>query len=191
MNKKAGAAVKNENQEIAKKILLTLGVTAVVASVMVFPGLALMWNWIDKEVGNGRSHPARRSFYMLKRRGMILVRKKRGKIELLLTEKGKKRALGYKLSNLTIQRPRVWDEYWRLVMFDVPEGQRSRRDMIRLKLRQFNFLPIQKSVFIHPYPCLELIESLRDFYQLAPGQLYIFEARVLEGEAILKKRFGL
>lgn len=182
---------KNSGKKVAKTILLALGVTGVVASVMVFPGLVVMWDWIDKQVGEYRLRSARRSFYMLKKRGMVQVRKRKQKIELVLTEKGKKRVLKYKLRDLKVSKPREWDGRWRLVMFDVPEGQRSSRDRIRLKLRELDFLPIQKSVFIQPYPCLEVIEILRDLYHLEPGQLYLFESKVLEGEKVLKKHFGL
>lgn len=181
---------KLKTEKVAKTVLAALAAAGVVGAVIIFPGMAVVLDWIDKKAG-GHRKTSKRSLYNLQKRGMLKFRTRNNQIELVLTEKGKRQAFKYQLADLTIQKPDHWDKRWRLVMFDVPESTRNRRDMIRLKLRQFNFLPIQKSVFIHPYPCLELIESLRDFYQLAPGQLYIFEARVLEGEAILKKRFGL
>ncbi|PIR97679.1 MAG: hypothetical protein COT91_00145 [Candidatus Doudnabacteria bacterium CG10_big_fil_rev_8_21_14_0_10_41_10] len=76
-------------------------------------------------------------------------------------------------------------------MFDIPESSRGARDFIRRKLLGLGFATVHKSIYISPYPCEEAVNFLRNSYSLAPGQLYIFESKVLEGEKVLRKYFKL
>ena len=76
-------------------------------------------------------------------------------------------------------------------MFDIPETRKTVRDLIRWKLKRAGFVTIQKSVAVYPYPCHELIINLRNYHNLRPGELYVFEAKVLEGAEVLKKYFKL
>ncbi|MDP2932905.1 MAG: hypothetical protein Q8N81_02130 [bacterium] len=181
--------MEQKYKNTAKVILQALGIVVLVGGVMVFPGMALVLDWLDK-LGRDK-YKTRRAYYSLRERGMIKLQRQDNKIRILLTEKGKKRLFSYQIQDLKIYRPPKWDGRWRLVMFDVPEAQRSSRDLIRFKLRQLGFLSVQKSVYIHPYSCDGLIETLRTHYHLRPGELYVFEARVLEGEEVLKKHFKI
>ena len=76
-------------------------------------------------------------------------------------------------------------------MFDIPESSKYTRDFIRRKLNTLGFVAIQKSVFIHPFPCREIVEFFRDYYKLTNGELYVFEAKLIEGEKTLKRHFKL
>lgn len=181
--------MEQKHKNKAKVILQALGVAVLVGGVMVFPGMALALDWLDKL--DRDKHQTRRAYYNLKKRGMIKLQKQGDRVRILLTGKGKNRLLSYQIQDLEIRRPPKWDGRWRLVMFDVPEAQRSSRDLIRAKLRRLGFLSVQKSVYIHPYACDELIEALRTHYRLRSGELYVFEARVLEGEEVLKKQFKI
>ncbi|MCL5435470.1 MAG: hypothetical protein M1275_00050 [Patescibacteria group bacterium] len=175
--------------QISKNILTALGLTATVTSVIIFPGLAYVWDAIDKAVTE-RSQ-AKAAFYRLKQREIISVGRAGKKIKISLTPKGRRRLLSYKLMFSKSPRPGHWDGRWWVVMFDVPEARRNIRDLVRRRLASAGFVSIQKSVFVYPFPCRELITGLRDYYQLHGGELYIFQAKVLEGERNLKKTFGL
>ncbi|MCL5436118.1 MAG: hypothetical protein M1275_03490 [Patescibacteria group bacterium] len=181
---------KIKTQSVAKAVLMSLAAAAVVGSVIVFPGMALVLDWVDKAVGQ-RRQTSRRAFLDLQRRGMVRIERQKSVVRLVLTEKGRGQVLKYRMGDLKIAKPSRWDGLWRLVMFDVPESLHSRRDLVRNKLVELGFSNVQKSVYIHPYPCREAIEVLREHYKLAPGQLYIFESRVLEGEEILRKHFKI
>jgi len=63
--------------------------------------------------------------------------------------------------------------------------------LIRSKFRKLGLLRLQKSVFINPHPCEDAIFYIRDYYELEPGELYIFESKVLEGEEKLISFFNL
>ncbi len=63
-------------------------------------------------------------------------------------------------------------------MFDIPEGKKAQRDWFRQQLRQFQYVMIQKSVWVGPSPLLKefteyvkrvgLGESIKQF-KLAKG----------------------
>lgn len=178
-------------KEVAKKILKGLGLAVMIGGAIVFPNLVTLFDWIERNSGRAGKLVSRRSFYGLKSRRLVAVKKQKHKVKLILTEKGKQLIKRYSLADLSLSKSQPWDSYWRLIMFDIPEVKRVQRDLLRLKLRKLGFLQIQKSVFIQPYPCVEAIKAIRNYYDLRPGELYLFESKVLEGESVLKKHFNL
>src|SRR3989344_4593151 len=59
-----------------------------------------------------------------------------------------------------IKKPARWDKLWRLVIFDIPEEERTGRMALAAKLKELGFYPLQKSVFIHPYECKDEIDFI-------------------------------
>ena len=113
-----------------------------------------------------------------------------GTITLVLTDKGKEKALTYNLDEMEIKKPKQWDKKWRVVLFDVPERARKIRDAFRYHLKQLDFYEFQKSVFIHPYDCQDEIEYLTEFYDARKFIRFII-ADSLDNELHLKSHFGL
>lgn len=113
-----------------------------------------------------------------------------GSIKVVLTENGKKKALLYNIEEMEIKKPDHWDGKWRLVIFDIPEKIRKGRDALRDKLKDLGFKELQKSVFIHPYPCKDEIDFITEVFEL---RKYVRFAEVtkITNEAQLKLRFGL
>jgi len=100
-----------------------------------------------------------------------------------LTAKGRLHALGGR--DPEERWARSWDGKWRLVIFDVPVGQDSRRDRLRRYLREKGFGYLQNSVWITPDP----LEAEREI--LAGGRvnvesLLLLEARPCAGESDLE-----
>lgn len=85
---------------------------------------------------------------------------------LALTHKGKRLVNQKALETLKPARPSIWDKKWRMVMFDIPEEFKNRRDSFAAGLKRMGFVPIQKSCFVFPFPCFEEFEVLADFYQV-------------------------
>lgn len=115
---------------------------------------------------------------------------KDGTTTLILSENGKQKALKFNINNLEIKKPNKWDEKWRVVMFDVPEKLRRLRDSLRLHFREIGFLELQKSVFVHPYPCHREIEFIVEFYNARRYVRFIL-AESLDNELDLRKKFNL
>lgn len=85
--------------------------------------------------------------------------KKVGESTYKLTQKGIKRINFSKLFKLSLDKKKR-DGFLRVVIFDIPEKDRMKRDLLRSKLREFEFKMIQKSVFISPYICEKEIKEL-------------------------------
>jgi len=130
-------------------------------------------------------------FSYLKRRGLIEVKREGHDVRIALTKEGKKRAGKYQIDDLEIEKPKKWDKKWRLVIFDIPASSRLIRDVFRRKLKEFGFYPLQKSIWITPYPCREEVKLVREFLGANKRQIQILEATKLEEEHFLKKHFNL
>ncbi len=113
-----------------------------------------------------------------------------GTVNLVLAEEGKNRILKYNLDKIEIQKPTQWDKLWRLVIFDIPEKKNKGRKALAAKLKELDFYPMQKSVFIHPYECKDEIDFITEMFELAP---YVRFLRVKDVgiELDLKERFHL
>ena len=88
-----------------------------------------------------------------------------GSIDVIITEKGKLRALNLQLENIKNQT-KEWDGKWRMVAFDIPEPYRRGRNALRQKLKNIGFKELQKSVFVTHFDCLKEIRLLVDFFDL-------------------------
>lgn len=93
------------------------------------------------------------------------VRAEDGSLMVLLTEKGRLRALNYQLDNIKNKKEK-WDGKWRMVAFDIPEKYKKGRDVLRQKLKKIGFCELQKSVLITPYNCQKEIKTLVEYFKL-------------------------
>jgi len=91
----------------------------------------------------------RSTVYNLKKRGIITITRKKDKSFACLTKKGQ---LAVLLTKADIKKPQSWDGKWRVVMFDIPEEVKEKRDQLRALIKRNNFFKFQASVHIHPYP---------------------------------------
>ncbi len=108
---------------------------------------------------------------------------------ILLTDKGKLKAINYYFQNLKIEQ-KEWDKKWRLVFFDVPEKLRKGRDALREKIKKLGFYELQKSVFIFPYECKKEIEFVIEYFGLSKCAHYaVLES--IDDDSYVKKVFNL
>lgn len=115
---------------------------------------------------------------------------KDGTTSLVLTDKGKKKTLQYNIDTLKIKKPIHWDQLWRLVIFDIPEEKKRERDALAGKLKQLEFYPMQKSVFIHPYECKNEIEFIIEIFNLR-SYVRFFVVKETDIELDLRNRFRI
>ncbi len=113
-----------------------------------------------------------------------------GKIKITLTRAGKEKTLVYQLDSLHLKKPKRWDGKWRLVMFDIPHAHKKARDAFRKKLRDLHFYPIQKSVFLSPFPCEDEIDFLASIFDVQDYILLMYVSN-FEGEKKLKNHFEI
>jgi len=131
------------------------------------------------------------AFNYLKKRKLIEIKRNGHDVSVALTAEGKKRAGKYQINDLTIEKLKKWDKKWRVVIFDVPNPLRTVRDILRRKLKEFGFYPLQQSIWIFPYPCDKEIKFLREFFGLNRRQVQVLEVSKLENDHFFKKIFNL
>src|SRR3989344_5746653 len=100
------------------------------------------------------------TFYNLRRRGLIEVKKQGRQIYISLTKEGKRNAGIFQINSLRIKRPQKWDKKWRLVIFDISQLKKMHREAFRGKLKELGFCLLQKSIWINPFDCRAEIEGI-------------------------------
>ncbi len=141
-----------------------------------------------REINNQSLKRAIKSLY-----GSKLIAEKQnadGTITIVLSDRGKQKALTYDLENMEIKKPKQWDKKWRVVLFDIPETKKKIREILRFHLKKLEFYEFQKSVFVHPYDCEDEINYLIEFYDIRKYVRYIV-AESIDNELHLKEYFNL
>ncbi len=83
----------------------------------------------------------------LKKQGLIIESENK---KICLTSQGKEMVTYIKDRHSILKKP--WDKKIRVVVFDIPEKEKSIRDWLRTELGLLTFKPLQKSVYIGKYP---------------------------------------
>lgn len=165
-----------------------------IATILVLPNMAkaldaptkAYFNKLDKRQ---RERELKRLLYYMKQQGLVIPGAKGYEHGLIVTKKGKQRLKVTDFEELTIKHPKEWDKLWRLVFFDIPEEYRAGRRQLIHKLKLIGFLQLQRSVWVHPFPCRPEIELVTTTYNVEKYVSYI-EATGIDSEHLLKKRFS-
>lgn len=123
----------------------------------------------------------------LKRRGIVNGVKKSDTEWIELTDDGELEVLFLKAS---VNPTTKWDGKWRLVIFDIPEDARAKRNLLRTLLYKNGFLKLQASVFIGPW---QLNREAITYLQKSGLIKFIRIARVdeMDNDGDLRKNFHL
>ena len=113
-----------------------------------------------------------------------------GSLTMVLTDKGKKKAITFNIDNMEIKKPKKWDKKWRLVLFDIPEKHKPAREALRGALKRLSFHEYQKSVFIHPYECQKEIDFVIEYFDIRRF-VRTLTAENLDNDIHLRKKFDL
>lgn len=141
-----------------------------------------------REINRKQLSDSIRSLYQSKL--IDMQENKDGTIQMIITEKGKKKIISYNIEKMTIIKPNRWDEKWRIITFDIPEKFKIARNALREKLNDLGFLKYQKSVFIYPYECKDEIDFIIEFFDIRPFVRYII-AEKFDNELDFQKKFDL
>lgn len=184
--------------EIAKYILLGVGVAGVVVVVAAAPGVVLVGKLFEDALKQNKRHfsknekyKAARTLKRLEKNRLLKIKQKNGEFFIELTKEGKRKFKEINLENLHIIKPPRWDGKWRLVLFDIPEEAfRPARGILRAKLKEWEFYPLQKSVWVCPWPCEKEIQAIAELYEVAP-YVDVVVAEKIANDGLLRKHFGL
>lgn len=172
-------------RDIAKNIVIALGILGFVSLAMMMPGLAKAVPLL-KKVNIARIN---QEIKRLHKRGLVEIIKRRDGITTIkLTKEGRQKLKRYQIDTLKIEKPQKWDKKWRIIIFDIPVKKNSKRELLRYKMKNLGFYKLQESVFVHPYPCYEIVKYLRDYFEVSTEVEYI-EADKLENQDKLLEHF--
>ena len=188
-------SMKERYGEIAKQILGIVGVTGVVIVAAAVPGVLLVAKIFEQ---NHRQFPkkyekqkAARTIQRLQETNLLKITKRGGELIVELTEEGKKKLKEIELTKIMISKPSHWDRKWRIVVFDIPDRSfKQARDALRGKLRQWEFYPLQKSVWVCPWPCEKEIQLIAELYGVNRYVNVILSEKILY-DAAVRKHFAL
>lgn len=171
-----------------KDILKILAVAGVVAASLAVPNLAIAFGAIHKEWKKYNRRDFGQIIKRLKKQEMISFEENDGKVKITVTEKGKRRLLEYDFEKLDIKAKKR-DGKWRLIIFDIPEGQKRNRDTFRKKLLELGFIRVQDSVFACAFPCRNEVDFLCHFLDVSNYVTLLTVDRFERGEELFFKQY--
>lgn len=185
-----------KNYPSSKEILELLEAGALIAIIWISPygGAELIkqltFRVIDKVWERYDQARLRQNLKRMVNRHLLKIKTEGEKTTVIISEKGKKLLLRYNLKEMRLNKPKVWDYKWRVVIFDIGENKKVFRDRLRDTIKSLGLYPLQKSVFVTPYPCEKEIAFLRQYYGIG-DEVSCFTAVDLEEEEFLRKKFNL
>lgn len=190
--------MKTRYGEFTKDVLLILAVTGMLAVAATSPYFLIN---IARAILKDKRYNKRnadineailsRSMAGLNKNKIIIIKEKDGRFTVKLTEKGKKIVREIQFDNLKIDKPKIWDGRWRIIIFDIPENKRRRmRDAMRQKLQRLGFYQMQKSVWVFPYECEKEIQLLCEVFEVNPF-VNIITSEKIYNDSALKNYFKL
>ena len=184
-----------------KEILYLLGMGALLVGSIIMPGLGIAagslyrakrkydWDQNQKEWKKFNIKLLRRNLRRLQNQKILEIINENGQEVIKLTQKGHTKYLRFKLEELSL-KGKSWDGKWRLVIYDISKLKKSAQENFRRVLKQINFFPLQKSVYLAPYECEMEIEYLREYFDLRE-EVLLMEISKLENESYYKQYFGV
>lgn len=184
---------KKPKTEIAKDIFLWLAIGS--AAVLSASSPYFIRNIArELEKRNRKSYSNKKAydtFYRLREEGCINFSHQGAQLYVSLTEKGRRRAGIYQINDLRLNKSRRWDGLWRIVIFDIKEKQRIKREALRGFLKRLEFYPLQRSVWVSPYECRDETQLLKNFFGFKDEEMRLIVTRDIGDTAVLKKHFSL
>lgn len=180
---------KDAKYASVKQVLSLLGAGAALSAVVLVPNSALALAPMLKKHKDWDAwkhfNPSylRRTLQRLEQQKLVDKKEENGQTVIKLTANGKRKILRYNLDHLEVVKPKSWDGKWRLVLYDVPIAQRALGELVRQTLQTIGFYPIQKSVYLYPYPCFDHIEFLREYYGLGNALQYMLITHIEHDDA--------
>jgi len=171
-------------ENLTKKILSGLALTGAImvaaTSPYFFINIAKAYGRRKRYKGYSERKIAQ-TFSYLAKNDFIILKEEDDRIVVELTEKGKKKVKEYQFSKLRVPKQKIWDGKWRIVIFDIPDKKKKvARNALREKLKSLNFFPLQKSVWVHPYPCENEIRLIAEIFEVTPFVNVIIAEKILD-----------
>ncbi|MEK7606439.1 MAG: hypothetical protein AAB458_02515 [Patescibacteria group bacterium] len=178
---------------VVKTVLSLVALGGIVALAILAPNAVLILKTLRKM--NARKAKQQEiqiatAIQRLEKKGHLVISRKGRKPMVILSESGRDLLGKYKTKDIRVSQKVPWDGKWRAVAFDISEGERSKRTLVRDVLKRCGFVYFQRSVWITPFPCDEVIASLREILNIENQIAYIVIEKI-DTDEVLRKRFSL
>lgn len=156
---------------VSEMILSVIAVAGIVSLAVVAPNI---FSALGNFSGQGKKYSKvqkdrqiAKSFYYLKRTGLIRIKPTASEILLSVTKLGRKRAEKINIDYIQIKKNKRWDGKWWQVAADIPtKSYRACADALRSKLKQLNFYPLQRTLWFYPFDPRIEIEFLANHFRI-------------------------
>ena len=189
---------KKGSGSTAKEILLYLliggGITLGIANPAFLTPAIFIAHYLREEQKNKREKERIKSaFYYLRKKKLISIQKQRGKVALSLSKAGKDKADLYKIQSRLYRKKEAkkWDGNWHLVIFDIEDNVRIKRDALRTLLFRSGFKQLQKSVWIYPYDCKEEIGYVKEIFDINDTECRVIVSKNIGNDNDMRTAFSI
>lgn len=181
--------IKESGEKIrTRDVLKVVAVGSLVIASVAIPNLPIALGAVVKTWKEVNRRDLGRIIKRLEKQEMISIREEDGKTSITITEKGKKRLIAYDFEKISLKAKRR-DGKWRLIIFDIPEGYKSNREIFRKKLIQLDIIRLQDSVFVSAFPCKEEIDFLCHYLDISDYVTLLTVNRIERGEQVVFKKY--
>jgi hypothetical protein len=150
----------NEKIDFKRVILMTVATAGILAVAVLAPNaLQVLKPFLKYKKKYNLKYYLNQKTQKLVKDGFLKIESENGRQFLSLTERGERKLLYYQIVDK--KKNIKWDGKWRVVVFDVWENTRSKRNLLRMEIKDFGFIQLQRSVWIYPYECADFIELLK------------------------------
>ncbi len=170
-------------------VLRTLAAGGIISVALVAPKTLKLFKHLDRPREERARVYARIKQALSRLEEKKLIAIENGFVEL--TNAGTQTMQKIFANEYRIPEPAFWDGKWRMIVFDIKERQRGRRDELRLLLEGVGFVKLQHSVWVHPYACDEFVMLLKSHLSSCGDELFYFTAEGLQPDTALRSHFGL
>jgi len=122
-----------------------------------------------------------KNLYYLKKKKLIkeCISGKEEYIEL--TPRGQERAVCHFLNKTNIKCEKRWDGKWRVVIFDICEDKKTKRELIRHWFKNIGLIELQRSVYVYPFDFKKHLNLMVGMLVLYKDVKYMI-CDIIEGE---------
>jgi len=154
---------------IERKILDYLLISgAVILALQHQANMSRFFKQLPRDLRKYKETQLRRALHRLKKQSRIeYLKEDDDNIVVRITKDGRDFLEKINFDTLMLDRPNIWDKKWRLVIFDVPEKEKSAREALREKLKDLGMKKLQHSIWITPFPCEKEINLIKIVFHLS------------------------
>ena len=188
------AGIRNDTTAaIIDKVLRFIATGGFVTTALVAPNATQIFDKPLKEMlrhldKRSQEREMRRIVHYMKQQGLIAYNSRDYEHGIEITAKGQKRLTYNRYKLLAIPIPEKWDKKWRLIFFDIPNEASKNRGNFTHKLKELGYQPLQKSIWVHPFPSRPEIETITEMFGLRKYVTYV-EITEIDSEKKLRERF--